>query len=98
MAEELQEYVTFHVKAKDGRDVEMAVIDEFDFEKAHYVVAAQVIDDTISEEGQYIYKAILKGDDFTVEKIRREFDYRRIAEAYMEMAEDEEEVEEETEE
>lgn len=33
MENEYQEYVTFHVTAKDGFDVEMAVVDEFDFEK-----------------------------------------------------------------
>ena len=31
MEQEYMEYVTFHVKAKDGSDVEMAVVDEFDF-------------------------------------------------------------------
>ena len=29
-AYESGEYVTFHVTARDGRDVEMAVVDEFD--------------------------------------------------------------------
>ena len=30
MSEEMREYVTFHVKTRDGRDVEMAVIEEFE--------------------------------------------------------------------
>lgn len=89
MADGYQEYVTFHVTAKDGSDVEMAVMDEFEFEKEHYVAAARVIGDTVDEEGIFIYKAVLQGDDFSVEKIRREFDYRRIAEAYMNMDTDE---------
>ena len=87
--EEYQEYVTFHITAKDGRDVEMAVVDEFDFEKKHYLVAAVVKDDTIDEEGRYIYESIIQGDDFTVEKIKKDFDYRRIAQAYLEMEENE---------
>ena len=87
MENNFEEYVTFHVTASDGSDVEMAVVDEFDFENEHYVVGAVVKDDTIDEEGRYIYKSVINGDTFTVEKIKREFDYKRIAEAYMSMDE-----------
>ena len=88
MEHNFEEFVTFHVTASDGSDVEMAVMDEFDFENEHYVVGAVVKDDTIDEEGRYIYKSVIKGDTFTVEKIKREFDYKRIAEAYMSMDEE----------
>ena len=88
MENNFEEYVTFHVTASDGSEVEMAVVDEFDFEDDHYVVGAVVKDDTIDEEGRYIYKSVIKGDTFTVEKIKREFDYKRIAEAYMSMDEE----------
>lgn len=81
------EYVTFHVAAKDGSDVEMAVLDEFDFENKHYVVGAVVKDDEIDDSGRYIYRAVMDGDDFTVQKITREFEYNKIVEAYMEMEE-----------
>ena len=47
MENEYREYATFHITAKDGSDVEMAVVDEFDFEDKHYVVGAVVKDDTI---------------------------------------------------
>lgn len=87
MEQEYKEYVTFHVTAKDGSDVEMAVMDEFEFEGRHYVVGAVVQDDTILDDGRYIYRSIMEGDDFTVEKIGREFEYKRIAEAYMNMDE-----------
>ena len=90
MENKYEEYVTFEVTAKDGTVVEMAVVDEFDFEKDHYVVGAVVKDDTIQEDGGYIYESIVKGDSFTVEKIKREFDYKRIAKAYMDMEEPEE--------
>ena len=40
MENEYREYATFHITAKDGSDVEMAVVDEFDFENKHYVVGA----------------------------------------------------------
>ncbi|MBQ6834039.1 MAG: DUF1292 domain-containing protein [Lachnospiraceae bacterium] len=88
MEHEFQEYITFHVTAKDGTDVEMAVVDEFDFEKEHYVVGAIVEDDTINDDGRYIYRSVMNGDDFTVEKIKREFDYKRIAEVYLRMLEE----------
>ena len=87
MENNFEEYITFHVTASDGSDVEMAVMDEFDFENEHYVVGAVIKDDTIDDEGRYIYKSVIKGDTFTVEKIKREFDYKRIAEAYMSMDE-----------
>ena len=85
MEKEFDEYITFTVTAKDGSELEMAVMDEFDFEDEHYVVGAVIQDDTILDEGRYIYKSVVNGDDFTVEKIKREFDYNRIAKAYMEM-------------
>lgn len=88
MEKEFNEYVTFQVTAKDGTEVEMAVVDEFDFEDKHYVVGAVVKDDTIQEDGGYIYESIVKGDSFTVEKIKREFDYKRITKAYMDMDEE----------
>jgi len=87
MTNEFQEYITFHITARDGSDVELAVMDEFDFEGKHYVVGAAIKDDTIQDDGRYIYEYVSEGDDFRVEKIKREFDYRRIAEAYMEMEE-----------
>lgn len=88
MEKDFNEYITFHVTSKDGADIELAVVDEFDFENKHYVVGAVVEDDTINEDGLYIYQSIIEGDDFKVEKIAREFDYKRIAKAYMEMDEE----------
>ena len=86
---EYNEYVTFHVTAKDGSDVELAVMDEFDFENEHYVVGAVIKDDTIVDDGRYIYRSVIDGEDFKVEKIKREFDYNRITQAYMNMDEEE---------
>ena len=39
----------------------------------------------VKRDGLYIYKSVIEGEDFKVEKITREFEYKRIAEAYMEM-------------
>ena len=87
MESEFQEYVTFHVTARDGSDVEMAVVDEFDFEDQHYVVGAVVEDDTINDDARYIYLSVIEGDDFTVQKIEKEFEYNRVAQAYLHMEE-----------
>lgn len=87
MEKEYNEYITFTVTDKNGAEIEMALMDEFDFEDEHYVVGAVIQDDTILDDGRYIYRSIVEKDGFTVEKIRREFDYNRIAEAYMEMEE-----------
>lgn len=83
--EEYSEYVTFHTTARDGSDLEMAVVDEFDYEGRHYVVGALIEGDTIAEEGRYIYRSVIAGDDFKLEKIRNQIDYNRIAQAYMEI-------------
>lgn len=79
------EYVTFHVTARDGRDVEMAVVDEFDIENRHYVVGSVVEDDVILTEGQYIYQCHIKGDDFTVEPILDPKEFERVSRAYMKL-------------
>lgn len=80
-----EEYITFHVTAQDGSDVEMAVVDEFDYDHKHYVVGAVVKDDVIDEEGQYIYRCKVQGDDFTAEKITDVKEYEAVVKAYIEM-------------
>lgn len=85
MTEEFQEYVTFTTTNKDGEEIEMAVIDEFEFQHRNYVVGAVIEDDTINEDGLYIYRAVVGADDFTVEKITDAEEYEKAAEAYLEM-------------
>ena len=79
--DEMMEYVTFMVKSKDGNDIEMAVTDEFEFERKNYVVAAVVEGDEIIEDSLYIYK-VKPGAEFDVEKITEPGEYERVAEAY----------------
>lgn len=83
---ETGEYVTFHVTARDGRDVEMAVVDEFDIENRHYVVGCVVENDEIRMDGQYIYQCHVKGDDFTVEPILDAREFELVSRAYMKMS------------
>ncbi len=83
-----EEYVTFHITARDGRDVEMAIVDEFQYKKKTYVVTAVVVeDDSLSGQGQYIYRYRMTGDDFQVEEIRNHIEYEEVVRAYMEMEE-----------
>ena len=85
MDNEFKEYITFVVNTKDGHEVEMAVIDQFEFENKGYVAAALVEGDTVSDEGCFIYRVKVDEDDFKVEKITNQIDYNRVAEAYMDM-------------
>ena len=87
MEHEFEEYATFMVTTKEGHEVELAVVDEFEFENKHYVVGALIKDDTIDDEGRFIYEAVVEGDEFSVKKILKAFDYNRIAQAYMHMDE-----------
>lgn len=82
---DMKEYITFTITTSDGKEVEMAVVDEFEFEKKNYVAAALVEGDTINEDGVYIYRVKVSDDDFAVEKITNKVDYERVVKAYMEM-------------
>lgn len=83
--DEYKEYVTFFVTTSDGREVELAVVEEFEFEKENYVAAAEVVGDEISEDGVYIFKTIIGEDDFAAEKIEDPEKYEKVIKAYMEM-------------
>ncbi len=85
MTEEFQEYITFTVTAKDGREVELAVMDEFEYKHKNYVAAALIEGDMINEEAMYIYKVKTQETEFAVEKITNALEYEEIAKAYMEM-------------
>ncbi len=82
--EEFSDYTVFTTKTSDGREVEMAVIDEFEFEKKYYVSAALVEGDTINSEGLYIYRARIENGEFRAEKIHSAVDYKRVCDAYAE--------------
>lgn len=82
--EELREYITFYTTTSDGVEVEMAVVDEFEYDNKNYVAAAVVEGDTINDDGVYIYK-IKSGINFEVERITNRIDYEEVAQAYMEM-------------
>ena len=87
MTEEFREYTIFKVTAQDGTEVELAVVDEFEFEHKSYVAAARVEGDTINEDGIYIYKAAVEDGELITTKITNKVDYERIANAYLALSE-----------
>lgn len=89
MTDDIKEYVTFTVQNRAGQEIEMAVMDEFEFEHRQYVVGALIENDTINEDGLYIYRAIMKDDDFTAVKIADPKEYKDVIAAYASMMKDE---------
>lgn len=85
MDNEYMEYSTFTILDKDGNEVEMAVVDEFEVDHKKYVAASQVIGDEISDEGVYIYRAKVENDELICEKITDEKEYSDVIDAYMEL-------------
>lgn len=85
MQEEFKEYVTFTTTNKDGNEIEMAVIDEFEYEHKNYVVGALIEDNTINEDGLFIFRVKEMGEEIKVEKITNQTEYQKIAQAYMEI-------------
>ena len=85
MENNTQEYITFETTAKVGTVLEMAVVDEFEFDKKHYVAAAVIVDNAINEDELYIYRSVISEDDFSVEPIMDLTEYQKIADAYLKM-------------
>ena len=85
MQEEFREYVTFVTTNKEGNEIEMAVMDEFEFEHKNYVAGALIEDNTIQEDGLFIFRVKEIGEDIQVEKISDMTEYQKVAQAYMEM-------------
>lgn len=85
MEKEFQEYTVFNVTARDGSDVELAVVDEFELDKKHYVAAAVVKNEEIDDSGRYIYRIKMDSEDFEVEEITDAKEYEDVVKAYQEM-------------
>ena len=85
--DDFSEYAIFTITDQDGKEVEMAVVVEFEVDHKTYVAAAVIEGDTINEDGLYIYKVKVTADDFEVEKITDKNEYEAVAEAYLGMEE-----------
>lgn len=82
--EQLLEFDTF-VLEMNGKEIEFAITEEFDYEGKHYILCGEVNGDEINDEEVYLFRAVMEEDEITVESIETEEEYERIVEAYYEM-------------
>ena len=88
--EQLLEFDTFNLEL-NGKDIEFAITEEFDFEGKTYILCAEVVEDEVNDEEVYLFRAIMEDAEITVESIDTEEEYNRIVEAYYELTESEDE-------
>lgn len=80
-----EEFVTFETTTKDGTTIEMAVLEEFEFERKNYVACGKIVNDEIDMEGVYIFRIKTTADDFVAEKIVDMDEYNKVTKAYLEL-------------
>ncbi len=82
MENEFMEYETFEMEM--GEEIqEFAIIEEFQVEGKYYVAAASVVDDTVSDEGCYLFRSRKIDNEICMEKIADKAEYEKVSEAYM---------------
>lgn len=80
--EEMVEYDTFTYDL-NGKVMEWAITDEFEFEGKKYIVCAEVVGDSLSEEGLYLFEKVEDdGEEITVKNIDSEEEYDKAVDAY----------------
>lgn len=82
--DEYMEFETFMITMSDGKEQECAIVDEFDFEGKHYILAAEIHDDQVSD-GAYLCRSRMEEDGFLVERIETKEEYIRATKAYEEL-------------
>ena len=87
--EQLLEFDTFNLEL-NGKEIEFAITEEFDFEGKHYILCGEINGEEINDEEVYLFRAEMEEDEITVESIDTEEEYDRIVEAYYEMCTEEE--------
>lgn len=88
LPEDEMSFETFILPMEDGTEQEFAILDEFEFEGKGYILVSAVEDDELSEE-LVLYNCEYDGDDMIINYIEDEEEYRRVAEAYDAMEENE---------
>ena len=86
--EEMMEYDTFTYEM-NGKVMEWAITDEFEFEDKTYIVCVEVIGDELSDEGLYLFEGVSEGEEITVKNIDSEEEYNRVVDAYCALCEEE---------
>lgn len=85
--DEMLEYDTFTYEL-NGKTMEWAIIEEFEFESKTYIVCAEVIGDELSDEGLYLFEGVSEGDEITVRNIDSEEEYNRVVDEYCKLSEE----------
>ena len=80
--EEMVEYDTFTYDL-NGKVMEWAIVDNFEFEGKKYIVCQEVVGDALSDEGLYLFESVSDdGEEITVKNIDSEEEYDRVVDAY----------------
>jgi len=86
--EEMVEYDTFTYEL-NGKVMEWAIVEEFPYEDKTYIICQEVLGDTLSDEGLYLFEGVSEGDEITVKNIDSEEEYNRAVDAYCAKCEEE---------
>ena len=84
MENEMLEFDTFEMEM-GGEVKEFAIVDEFQVESKHYVAAALVVDDTVSNDGCYLFKSVKEDNEICIEKIADKDEYEKVSAVYLEL-------------
>lgn len=87
--EEMVEYDTFTYEL-NGKNMEWAIVEEFEFEGKTYIVCQEVLGDALSDEGLYLFEGVSEGEEITVKNIDSEEEYNRVVDAYCELTDSQE--------
>jgi len=82
MSDEYLEYEVFTDTTSEGKEIELAIVDRFEFEGKTYAVSALVEGDEISEDGLFVYRIEGEGESAEISKIEDPDEYSRVADAY----------------
>lgn len=85
--EEMVEYDTFTYEL-NGKTMEWAIVEEFEFEEKTYIVCQEVVGDSLSDEGLYLFEGVSEGEEITVRNIDSEEEYNRVVDEYCKRCEE----------
>lgn len=88
--DEMVEYDTFTYEL-NGKTMEWAIVEEFEFEGKTYIVCQEVVGETLSDEGLYLFEGVSEGEEITVRNIDSEAEYNRVVDEYCKRCEEVEE-------
>lgn len=76
--DEFREYDTIMITVSDGSEKEFAIIEEFDFEKNHYLVVSPVIEDEV-QDGLYLYRGTETDGALEVSQIEDSEEFEKVS-------------------